>query len=94
MNRILKINELKQKNKILKDVAKRVKKAKRIETACRDICLQSGINPDRLVCLLMPEYIHYPIPAHYVPDPQTTMPAWRMFYNVVCEAMDILEATK
>jgi len=83
----------KDKAKILKEVDKRFKRNKRIEMACRDICLHMGVDPDRLVCRQMPEYMHYPIPTFFAPDPQATMPAWWLFREFVETALKILEAT-
>lgn len=63
------------KNKILKEVAKKIKRNERIKIACRDICLGRGIDPDRLVCPQMPELLSYPfIGGFYLPDPTFTMP--------------------
>jgi hypothetical protein len=85
----------KDKSKILKEVNERIKKNKRIKTACRDICLGRGLDPDRLVCPQMPELLNYPfVRGFYCPDPTFTMPMWRMFEGVVMEALNILEATK
>lgn len=92
-NVILNINS--KRDKILKEVAERQKRNKKIEIACRDICLGRGINPDKLICPQMPELLNYPfIGGFYCPDPTLTMPAWRMFEGVVIEALSILEATK
>lgn len=84
-----------KKDRILKEVYKKIKRNERIKTACRDICLGRGIDPDRLVCPQMPELLNYPfIGGFYLPDPTSTLPAWRMFEGVVIEALNILECTK
>ncbi len=93
-NTILNVKDIKQKAKILKEVANRDKRHRRIETACRDLCLHNGIDPDMLICRQMPAYLNFPIPAYIIPDPMYTMKAWRMYSEVVEQALKILEATK
>lgn len=79
---------------MLKEIDNRIKKSKRIEIACRDLCLHNGIDPDRFICKHMPELLNNPfIGGFYCPDPTFTMPAWRMFEDTVRQALDILEAT-
>lgn len=46
-NRIINISDPKQSNKILKEVGKRVKRLELIEKACRDMCLNYGIDPEK-----------------------------------------------
>ena len=91
-NKILNIK--KDKNKILKELEERIKRNKRIETACRDLCLHNGIDPDVFICKQMPAYINYPIPTFILPDPQYTMKAWWLYAEVIEQALNILEATK
>ncbi len=79
------------KNKILKDVQKRIKRSQKIEHACRRLCADNGLDPERIISQQMPEYINYPIPAFFLPNPQITMPCWWMFRSVVEEALRILE---
>lgn len=94
-NVILNINSKRDRNKILKEVELRRKQNKRIEIACRDICLGRNIDPNRLICPQMPELLNYPfVGGFYCPDPTLTMPAWRLFEGIVIEALNILEATK
>lgn len=85
---------MKNKHKILKEVELKRKRNKRIEIACRDLCLGRGIDPDKLICPQMPELLNFPfMGAYYLPDPQLTMPSWRMFEGTIIEALNILEAT-
>lgn len=90
-NKLLDIK--KDEQKILREVNERIKKNKRIERACRDLCLHNGVNPDILVCKQMPAYVNYPIPTFILPDPQYTMFAWQLYQEVVIQALNILEAT-
>lgn len=92
-NRILNLKNIKEKSRILKEVAERTKRYERIETACRDLCLQNGIDPDMIVCRQMPAYLNYPLPAYIIPDPQYTMKAWWLYRDIVEDALKILEAT-
>ncbi len=80
-----------KKQEILKEIDLRIKRSKRIEEACRIICTNKGIDPDRFVCQHMPEYMNYPIPAFFLPNPQFTMPAWWLFRDAVEEALKIFE---
>lgn len=80
-----------KKQKILKDVEKRIKRSNLIEAAARQMCFDSGIDPDRFVCKMMPEYMSYPIPTFYCPNPQHTMPAWWLFKSFIEHALEIVE---
>lgn len=82
---------LKQKDLTLKAYHKRIARAKRIEEACRKLCLQNGIDPEMLICKQAPAYLNYPIPAYIVPDPMHTMKAWWIYREVVEEALHILK---
>lgn len=84
----------KDKAKILKEVENKIKRAKHIEIACRDLCLHNGLDPDILVCKQMPQYMNYPIPTFILPNPQITIPAWWLYREVIEQALSILEATK
>ncbi len=92
-NTFLNVKDIKEKSRILKEVAERTKRYERIETACRDLCLHNGIDPDMIVCRQMPAYLHYPLPVYIIPDPQCTMKAWWLYRDIVEEALKILEAT-
>ena len=81
----------KSKQKILKEVDLRIKRNDKIEHACRRLCADKGLDPERIICQQMPEYINYPIPAFFLPNPQMTMPCWWLFRPVVEEALKILE---
>lgn len=86
------LNLQKDKSKILKDIDLRIKRNQRIKTACRNICLSRGLDPDKFVCPQMPELLNYPfMGGFYCPDPTFTMPMWRMFEGIVIEALHILE---
>jgi hypothetical protein len=88
------LNLQKDKSKILKEVDARIKLNKRIEVACRDLCLHKGIDPDRFICTHMPEFlVEGSMQGFYCPNPQYTMPAWCMFRDTVQSALNILEAT-
>lgn len=84
-------NRILKKDEILREVDLRIKRSKRIEEACRIICLNKDVDPDRIICPQMPEYIHYPFPVYVLPNPQSTMPAWWLFRDFVEEALKIFE---
>ena len=85
----------KERNKIItnlkKEVEKHVKREKLIEKICRAHCVDSGINPDALVCQMMPQYIQYPMQAaFYVPPKDFTVPAWSVYHDLVHETLKAL----
>lgn len=90
----MKKNKIIDKQKILKEVDDRIKRNNKIKTACRDLCLHNGIDPDTIVCKQMPAYMNYPLPTFILPEPQMTHPAWWLYRDIVEQALSILEDTK
>ena len=85
-------NKILTKKQILKDMDKRIKKAKQIENICKQICEKQGIDPERLVCKMMPELINQPYMAgFFLPNPQYTMPAWWLYRDLVELALEIIK---
>ncbi len=80
-----------KKNKVLKEVDLRIRRNRKIEAISRELCSHNGINPDIIVCKMMPAYLHYPVPTFELPNPQHTMPAWWLFREVVEAALSMIE---
>ena len=63
---------------------------KMLEKCCRKICEKKEINPDKLVCPFIPDFVNAAplINGFYIPPSTTVCKAWQLFEEYVKVAFE------